>query len=135
MLLVYSVHFKSTRGEATSDIAKFLSAQVIQRSTARLRLSVRTTSLFEETAKCWANQVLLGNAKLVRVSVAPMESIHIRQRIRPSRYAFIVNEGDLAAALQAVSLITALWGARALVLVAWTVIVFSARSTSFQSYQ
>lgn len=39
-----------------------------------------------------------------------MESIHVRQRLRPSRYAFIVNEGDLAAALQAASLNAALWG-------------------------
>jgi hypothetical protein len=39
-----------------------------------------------------------------------MESIHVRQRLRPSRYAFIVNEGDLPATLQAVSLNTALWG-------------------------
>jgi len=39
-----------------------------------------------------------------------MESIHVRQRLRPSRYAFIVNEGDLPAALQAASLNTALWG-------------------------
>lgn len=39
-----------------------------------------------------------------------MESIHVRQRLRPSRYAFIVNEGDLASALQAASLNSALWG-------------------------
>ena len=39
-----------------------------------------------------------------------MESIHVRQRLRPSRYAFIANEGDVAAALQAASLNTALWG-------------------------
>jgi hypothetical protein len=38
-----------------------------------------------------------------------MESIHIRQRLRPSRYAFIVVDGDLGAALQAV-LNTAVWG-------------------------
>ena len=39
-----------------------------------------------------------------------MESIHIRQRLRPSRYAFVVNEGDLGAALQAASLNAVLWG-------------------------
>lgn len=39
-----------------------------------------------------------------------MESIHVRQRLRPSRYAFVVNEGDLGAALQAASLNAALWG-------------------------
>lgn len=39
-----------------------------------------------------------------------MESIHVRQRLRPSRYAFVVSEGDLKAALQAVSLNAALWG-------------------------
>lgn len=39
-----------------------------------------------------------------------MEPIHIRQRIRPSRYAFIVNEGSLAEALQAASINAALWG-------------------------
>ncbi len=39
-----------------------------------------------------------------------MESIHIHQRLRPSRYAFLVNDGDLTAALQSVSLNTALWG-------------------------
>lgn len=39
-----------------------------------------------------------------------MDSIHIRQRLRPSRYAFVVNDGDLGAALQATSLNAALWG-------------------------
>ena len=39
-----------------------------------------------------------------------MESIHIRQRLRPSRYAFVVKEGDLAASLQAASVNAALWG-------------------------
>lgn len=39
-----------------------------------------------------------------------MESIHVLQRVRPSRYAFIVDEHDFDAALQAVSLNTALWG-------------------------
>jgi hypothetical protein len=39
-----------------------------------------------------------------------MDSIHIRQRLRPSRYAFIVNDGDLGAALQAASLNAVLWG-------------------------
>ena len=39
-----------------------------------------------------------------------MKPIHIRQRLRPSRYAFVVNEGDLGAALQAASLNAALWG-------------------------
>ncbi len=39
-----------------------------------------------------------------------MESIHVRQRLRPSRYAFVVNEGDLGAALQAASLNAVLWG-------------------------
>ncbi len=39
-----------------------------------------------------------------------MDSIHVRQRLRPSRYAFVVNDGDLDAALQAASLNAALWG-------------------------
>ena len=39
-----------------------------------------------------------------------MESIHVRQRLRPSRYAFIVNEGDLAQARQAASINAAIWG-------------------------
>ncbi len=39
-----------------------------------------------------------------------MDSIHIRQRLRPSRYAFVVNDGDLNAGLQAASLNAALWG-------------------------
>lgn len=39
-----------------------------------------------------------------------MQPIHIRQRLRPSRYAFVVNEGDTNAALKAASLNTALWG-------------------------
>ncbi len=39
-----------------------------------------------------------------------MEAIHIRQRLRPSRHAFIVREGDFGAALQSASLNTALWG-------------------------
>lgn len=39
-----------------------------------------------------------------------MDSIHVRQRLRPSRYAFVVKDGDLGAALQAASLNTALWG-------------------------
>ncbi len=33
-----------------------------------------------------------------------MESIHVRQRLRPSRYAFVVNEGG-ASARDVVSLI------------------------------
>lgn len=39
-----------------------------------------------------------------------MEAIHIRQRLRPIRYAFIVSDGDMEAALTAVSLNTAIWG-------------------------
>ena len=39
-----------------------------------------------------------------------MESIHVRQRVRPIRYAFIINQDDMNAALTAVSLNTALWG-------------------------
>lgn len=39
-----------------------------------------------------------------------MDSIHVRQRLRPSRYALLIREGDSGAALQAVSLNTALWG-------------------------
>ncbi len=39
-----------------------------------------------------------------------MKTIHVQQRVRPTRYAFIVNEGSLAASLQAASLNTALWG-------------------------
>ncbi|MBX6772993.1 MAG: hypothetical protein IRY83_14790, partial [Chloroflexi bacterium] len=39
-----------------------------------------------------------------------MEPIYVRQRLRPSRYAFLVNEGDFDAALRAVSVNTALWG-------------------------
>jgi hypothetical protein len=39
-----------------------------------------------------------------------MESIHVRQFLRPIRYAFLVNEGDLDATLQAASLNAALWG-------------------------
>ncbi|TFE67174.1 hypothetical protein A7Q09_01575 [Methylacidiphilum sp. Yel] len=39
-----------------------------------------------------------------------METIHVRQRLRPSRYAFIVGQEDLNGALQAVSLNTILWG-------------------------
>lgn len=39
-----------------------------------------------------------------------MESIHIRQRLRPRRYAFLIKEGDLEAAMRAVSLNTAIWG-------------------------
>lgn len=39
-----------------------------------------------------------------------MEAIHFRQRLRPIRYAFMVNQGDIEAALSAVSLNTALWG-------------------------
>lgn len=39
-----------------------------------------------------------------------MEPIYIRQRLRPSRYAFLVNEGDNTPALLAASLNAALWG-------------------------
>ena len=39
-----------------------------------------------------------------------MDSIYVRQRLRPSRYAFLVDNGDLAATLQAVSINCALWG-------------------------
>lgn len=39
-----------------------------------------------------------------------MESVHIDQRLRPARHAFVINAGDLGAALQAVSINTALWG-------------------------
>jgi hypothetical protein len=39
-----------------------------------------------------------------------MEAIQVNQRLRPVRYAFIVNEGDAEAALAAVSLNTVLWG-------------------------
>ncbi len=39
-----------------------------------------------------------------------MESIHVRQTLRPKRFAFVVNEGDLNSALLAVSLNTVLWG-------------------------
>jgi len=39
-----------------------------------------------------------------------MEYIHVRQRLRPARYAFLISDGDLAAALRAVSINTALWG-------------------------
>jgi hypothetical protein len=39
-----------------------------------------------------------------------MESIHIRQRVRPSRYAFVVSGGDFGGALQAASINAALWG-------------------------
>lgn len=39
-----------------------------------------------------------------------MESIHIRQRVRPSRYAFVVTGGEFAGALQAASINAALWG-------------------------
>jgi len=39
-----------------------------------------------------------------------MDSIHVRQRLRPSRYAFVMNDNDLDAALQAVSVNSALWG-------------------------
>lgn len=39
-----------------------------------------------------------------------MEAIRVHQRLRPSRYAFIVPKGDLKAALRAVSLNTVLWG-------------------------
>jgi len=39
-----------------------------------------------------------------------MEAIHVRQRLRPIRYAFMINEGDMEAALAAVSCNTVLWG-------------------------
>jgi hypothetical protein len=39
-----------------------------------------------------------------------MEPIYVRQRLRPSRYAFLVNEGDIGTALLAASLNAALWG-------------------------
>jgi len=39
-----------------------------------------------------------------------MDSIHVRQRLRPIRYAFVVNEGNFGACLQAASLNAALWG-------------------------
>jgi hypothetical protein len=39
-----------------------------------------------------------------------MEAIHVRQRLRPIRYAFILNDGDLDALLTAVCLNTVLWG-------------------------
>src|SRR5437870_58185 len=39
-----------------------------------------------------------------------MEPIYIRQRLRPSRYAFLVNDGDNNASLLAASLNAALWG-------------------------
>ena len=39
-----------------------------------------------------------------------METIHVRQRLRPSRYAFVILEGDLATAVQAASINAALWG-------------------------
>lgn len=40
----------------------------------------------------------------------PMESIHIRQTVRPVRFAFLVERGDFDALLRAVSLNTVLWG-------------------------
>jgi len=39
-----------------------------------------------------------------------MEPIYVHQRLRPSRYAFIVTGDDLQSVLQAVSLNTVLWG-------------------------
>jgi len=39
-----------------------------------------------------------------------MESIHVYQRLRPSRYAFLVSTAGFSSALRAVSLNTALWG-------------------------
>lgn len=39
-----------------------------------------------------------------------MESVVIRQRLRPIRYAFMVAEGDVSSALRAASLNAALWG-------------------------
>ncbi len=39
-----------------------------------------------------------------------MESIHVHQRLRPRRYAFLIRDGDSEAAMQAVSLNTAIWG-------------------------
>jgi hypothetical protein len=39
-----------------------------------------------------------------------MEAIHIRQRLRPIRYAFIIKEGDFSSALASVSLNTVIWG-------------------------
>jgi hypothetical protein len=39
-----------------------------------------------------------------------MESIHVRQTVRPIRFAFLVERGDFDSLLQAVSLNTAIWG-------------------------
>src|SRR5712691_2279038 len=39
-----------------------------------------------------------------------MDSIHVQQKLRPMRYAFLIREADLGAALQAVSLNTVIWG-------------------------
>lgn len=39
-----------------------------------------------------------------------MESINVRQRLRPIRYAFLIRANDHAACLKAVSLNTVLWG-------------------------
>lgn len=39
-----------------------------------------------------------------------MESIHVRQRLRPLRHAFVVNEADLEGAARAASINAALWG-------------------------
>ena len=39
-----------------------------------------------------------------------MESIHVSQRLRPTRYAFIVAEREMDASLRAVSSNTAIWG-------------------------
>jgi hypothetical protein len=39
-----------------------------------------------------------------------MESIHVRQTVRPIRLAFLVGTGDFDSFLQAISLNTAIWG-------------------------
>src|SRR5690349_9951207 len=39
-----------------------------------------------------------------------MESLHIRQRLRPTRYFFLIKNDDVKAALRVVSINTTLWG-------------------------
>ena len=41
-----------------------------------------------------------------------MESVHVNQRLRPKRFAFIIPPGDLSAVSRAASINTALWGGK-----------------------